>query len=100
MNDSIIMKRFEIVIGAGHLNHLVELLERSEVRGYTVFKNAGGLGSRGTRNPDDVLIVDENVVIILACKEDQAQKVLNELRPAMKSFNGMCLISNCHAQTH
>lgn len=96
MNDSIIMKRFEIVIGTGHLNHLMELLDRSEVDGYTVFKNAGGLGSRGTRNPDDILIADENVVIILACKEDQAQKVLNELQPAMKSFNGMCLISNCH----
>ena len=94
------MKRFEIVIGVEHLNHLIELLERSEVRGYTVIKNAGGRGSQGTRNPDDVLITDKNAVIILACKEGQAQKVINELRPAMKSFNGMCLISNCHAQTH
>lgn len=100
MNDSIIMKRFEIVIEVGHLNHLMELLERSEVRGYTVIKNVGGLGLQGTRNPDDVLIADENAVIILACKEDQAQKVLNELWPAMKSFSGMCLISDCYAQTH
>lgn len=97
MNDSILMKRFEIVIGAGHLNHLMELLERSEVRGYTVFKNAGGLGSQGVRNPDDVLITDENTVIILACKEEQAQILLNELRPAMKGFSGMCLISDCYA---
>ena len=56
-------------------------------------------GSRGTRNPDDVLITDENAVTIFACKEDQAQKVLNELQPAMKGFGGMCLISDCHAQT-
>lgn len=96
----ILMKRFEIVIGIEHLNQLIELLERSEVRGYTVIKNAGGLGSRGTRNPDDVLITDENAVIILTCKEDKAQKMLNELRSAMKNFNGMCLISHCHAQTH
>lgn len=96
MNDSILMKRFEIVIGAGYLNHLIELLERSGLRGYTVIKNAGGLGSQGTRNPDGVLIAKENAVIILACKEDQAQKVLNELQPAMKRYNGMCLISNCY----
>ena len=93
----ILMKRFEIVVGIEHLNQLIELLERSEVRGYTVIKNAGGLGSQGIRNPDDVLIADENAVIILACKENQAQKVINELRPAMKDLNGMCLISDCHA---
>lgn len=100
MNGSIVMKRFEIVIGTEQLNQLIELLERSGIRGYTVIKGAGGLGTRGIRNPDDVLLTDENAVIIFACKEDQAQKVLDELRPAMKGFGGMCLISNCHAQTH
>ena len=43
MNDSTIMKKFEIVVGTEYLNQLVELLERSEVRGYTTIKNAGGL---------------------------------------------------------
>ncbi|MBE7525942.1 MAG: DUF190 domain-containing protein [Gammaproteobacteria bacterium] len=98
MNESIIMKRFEIVIGSEYLDQLTGLLERSEVRGYTLFKNVGGFGSRGMRNPDDVLITDENIVIILACKEDRAQKVLDELRMAMKGFGGMCLVSNCHVQ--
>lgn len=100
MKHSISMKRFEIVIGIEHLNCLIDLLERTEVRGYTIIKNAGGIGSRGMRNPDDVLITDENAVIILACQEGHAQKVLNELQPAMRDFNGMCLISNCDAQAH
>lgn len=95
MNNTIAMKRFEIVIGIEQLDQLMELLERSEVRGYTAIKNAGGYGSRGARNPDDVLMTDENVVIILVCKEDQAQRVLNELRPVMKELGGMCLISDC-----
>ena len=89
------MKRFEIVIGIEQLEQLMELLGRCEARGYTVIKNAGGYGSRGVREPDDVLMEQENVVVVLACKEDQAQKVLNELRPAMKEFGGMCLISDC-----
>lgn len=96
MNNTIAMKRFEIVIGVEQLEELMELLERTQVRGYTVIKNAGGHGSRGVRNPDDVLMEEENVVVVLACKEDQAQRVLNELRPAMKGFGGMCLISDCH----
>jgi nitrogen regulatory protein PII len=96
MNNTIAMKRFEIVIGIEQLEQLMELLEKCGVRGYTVIKNAGGLGSRGTRDPDDVLMEEENVVVVLACKEEQAQRVLNELRPVMKGFGGMCLISDCH----
>ena len=95
MNNTIAMKRFEIVVGIEQLERLTELLEKCEVRGYTVLKNAGGLGSRGMRNPDDVLMEQENVMVVLACKEDQAQKVLNEIRPALKGLGGMCLISEC-----
>ena len=95
MNNTIAMKRFEIVIGIEQLEQLVELLEKVGVRGYTVIKNVGGYGSRGARNPDDVLMEEENVVVVLACKEDQAQRVLNELRPVMKGLGGMCLISDC-----
>ena len=96
MNNTIAMKRFEIVIGIEQLEQLMDMLEKCSVRGYTVIKNAGGYGSRGARNPDDVLMEQENVVVVLACKDDQAQKVLNELRPAMKGLGGMCLISDCY----
>jgi len=95
MNNTIKMKRFEIVLGIEQLEQLVELLDKCGVRGYTVIKNLGGLGSRGVRNPDDVLMEEENVMVVLACKEDQAQRVVNELRPELKGFGGMCLISDC-----
>ncbi|PXW82558.1 nitrogen regulatory protein P-II family [Nitrosomonas sp. Nm84] len=100
MSDSIAMKRFEIVVGIEQLDQLVELLKRFGIRGYTVIKGVGGLGTRGIRDPDDVLLTDENSVVIFTCKEDQAQKALDELRPAMRGFGGMCLITNCHAQAH
>lgn len=96
MNNTIAMKRFEIVVGIEQLERVTQLLEKCNVRGYTVIKNAGGLGSRGMRNPDDVLMEEENVMVVLACKEEQAQKVLNEIRPALKSLGGMCLISDCN----
>ncbi len=95
MDNTITMKRFEIVIGIEQLEHLTDILDRCAVRGYTVLKNAGGLGSRGMRDPDDVLLEQENVMVVLACKDDQAQRVVNELRPALKSLGGMCLISDC-----
>lgn len=95
MNNTIAMRRFEIVIGVEQLDHLTDLLDRCAVRGYTVLKNAGGLGSRGVRDPGDVLLEQENVMVVLACKEDQAQKIVNEIRPALKGWGGMCLISDC-----
>lgn len=95
MNNTMAMKRFEIVVGIEQLDHLMELLGNTGVRGYTVIKNAGGYGSRGVRDPDDVLMEQENAMVVLACKEDQAQKIIDELRPAMKSLSGMCLISDC-----
>lgn len=95
MNNTIAMKRFEIVVGVEQLEQLTELLDRCSVRGYTVVKNIGGLGSRGVRDPSDVLLEQENVMVVLACKEDQAQRIVNELRPVLKSLGGMCLISDC-----
>jgi nitrogen regulatory protein P-II 1 len=34
-------------------------------------------------------------MVVLACKDEQAQKVVSELRPALKGLGGMCLISDC-----
>ncbi|MCP5244548.1 MAG: transcriptional regulator [Burkholderiales bacterium] len=95
MNSTISMKRIEIVIAEEELENLIHLLMETSVRGYTVLKKAGGLGSRGTRSPDDVLWQEENAVVILACKQDQADKIVAALRPRLKEFGGMCLLSDC-----
>ncbi len=95
MNDIIGMKRFEIVVGVEQLDQLMELLKRCGVRDYTLIKNIGGYGSRGVRNPDDVLITEENILVILACKEDHVHKLLSEIIPARKTLSGMCIISDC-----
>ncbi|MCP5252013.1 MAG: transcriptional regulator [Nitrosomonas sp.] len=95
MDSTIAMKRIEIVSDVEKLEEIAGLLADAGVRGYTVLKKAGGLGSRGTRSPDDVLWEEENVVIILACKEDQAAKIIKLIRPKLKEYGGMCLISDC-----
>ena len=95
MNNSIAMKRFEIVVGIEQLEQLTELLEKCSVRGYTVLKQAGGLGSRGVRDPGDVLMEQENVMVVLACKDEQAQMTGSEMSSVVKGLGGMCLISDC-----
>lgn len=95
MNSTLPMKRIEIVIDAGKLEELIGLLMEAGAKGYTVIRKAGGLGSRGKRSPDVVLCDEGNAVVILACKEDQATRIAQGLRPRLKKFGGMCLISNC-----
>ena len=89
------MKRIEIVIEEEELDNLIALLRSADVRGYTVIKPAGGLGSRGERKPDEPFLKENNAVVILACEEKQAERLIMTLRPKLKDFGGMCLVSDC-----
>ena len=95
MDATIAMKRIEIVIDEEKLEELITLLNQVGVRGYTFIKQAGGLGSRGTRRPDDIFFEEHNAMMVLACQTPQAQKIIDVLRPKLKEFGGMCLVSDC-----
>ena len=90
------MKRIEIVVDEESLRKLIRLFREAKVRGYTVIKGAGGLGTRGERNPDDYVFEDENAVMVLACEESQAEMLIDLLHPKLREFGGMCIISDCH----
>lgn len=95
MENTIAMKRLEIVISKEKFSRIASLLSKTEVLGYTIIKQAGGLGSRGVIDSNDVTLNNGNVIVILACKNEKAQKVLAEIQPIMKELGGMCLISDC-----
>lgn len=95
MNATIALKRLEIVIDEEKLEELITLLNEVGVRGYTFIRQAGGLGSRGTRRSDDLFFERTNAMVILACEEKQAERVVTTLRPRLKEFGGMCLVSDC-----
>lgn len=95
MNATIALKRLEIVIDEEKLEDLIALLNEAGVRGYTFIRQASGLGSRGTRRPDDIFFEQTNAMMILACEEKQAERLVTTLRPRLKEFGGMCLISDC-----
>ena len=89
------MKRIEIVVDEEALKELIDLCQEARIRGYTVIKKAGGLGSRGERNPEDYVFEAENAVMVIACEENQAERLIMLLRPKLKELGGMCLVSDC-----
>jgi nitrogen regulatory protein PII len=89
------MKRIEIVVDEESLREMTRLFREAKVQGYTIIKGAGGLGSRGERNPDDYVFEDENAVMVIACEEAQAEKIIDLLQPRLREFGGMCIVSDC-----
>ena len=93
------MKRIEIVINEEALDDLLKLLRTDSVRGYTVVRRAGGFGSTGERDPNDYSLEQPNAIIVLACEEDQADKIVMMLYPKLRSFGGVCMVSDCQWTT-
>lgn len=89
------MKRIEIVINEDSLEELIQLLRHANVRGYTVIKGAGGLGSTGERNPEAFALRESNSFLVLTCEEAQAEKIILTLQPKLKDLGGMCAVSDC-----
>lgn len=93
------MQRVEIVINEESLDDLLKLLRGVSVRGYTVVKKAGGFGSTGERDPNNWSLEQPNAIIVLACEEDQLEKIVTMLYPKLRGFGGVCMVSDCQWTT-
>lgn len=94
------VKRIEIVVDSVELNRLVELLERSQLKGYTVIKDVLGRGVHGLRDGGDLTDVLTNVYVLIACNEDQVEALIEQLRPILTRFGGVCLVSDAQWVIH
>lgn len=90
------MKRIEIVTDENCLERLIELLRHANVRGYTVIKGAGGLGSTGERDPYAFALRQSNSFLVLTCEEAQAEKIILTIQPELKILEVCvrCLIAS------
>ncbi len=88
------VKRVEIVTLSVEVPKLKELLARLKVPGYTILPHAEGFGDRGERAGDDLTGVTRNSYILVACDEETAQRLAEEVRPVLRRFGGICLIGD------
>lgn len=94
------IKRIELVIEALEQRRVISALKGINIHNFTIYKHVGGCGERGVR--DDVAFGEkfENVTFVIACPEDQLHQVIEALRPLLKSFGGMCLVSDAQWVVH
>lgn len=94
------VKRIEIVIDSLELHKLLRSLEQVGVSGYTVIQDAAGTGDRGARAGDQLSDVLKNSYVITACPEEQLQPLIDAIRPLLKRFGGICLVSDAQWIVH
>ena len=94
------VKRIELVVDAHHVDRIVGVLLAAGVDGYTVLRNASGWGDRGDRHPDGITGAFENCLILCACDEAQAEKLGIDLKPVLKKYGGVGLVSDAKWMLH
>lgn len=94
------VKRIELVIEAVEKQRVISTLRAINIFNYTIYKHVGGYGERGAR--DDLAFGEkfENVTFVIACPEDQLTTIIESLRPILKSYGGMCLVSDAQWIVH
>ena len=94
------MKRVEVVIDALELSTVCSALDQAGVSGYTVIREVTGKGHRGDRTGDDLTGALKNGYVLCACSEAQARAVAESVRPILKRFGGVCLLTDCLSVEH
>jgi nitrogen regulatory protein PII len=94
------VKRIEIIMDFPELGKIVKVLNDLGVSGYTVIRNVTGSGDRGLRPGDELTDVFTNSYVMTACPAEDMQKIVEAIRPLLKRFGGICLVSDAHSVIH
>ncbi len=94
------VKRIEMIVPEHLLREALELIDRHKPGGYTVMRGLSGKGHRGVQSGDGIVGEFSNAWILVACEAALAQPLLDELRPLLVRFGGVCLVSDAQALEH
>lgn len=87
-------KKIEVVIDSYHLDKVLEVFDKNGIGGYTVIKDVLGKGERGLMSGDELTDTFKNSYVFTACDENTAVNVANQLRPILKRYGGVCIVSD------
>lgn len=94
------IKRVEIVIETVKEDDVIQLLSDIGIEGYTLYHHVGGSGESGVRESTVFGDKFENVAFVIACNESNALKLTDAIRPLLKQYGGMCLVSDANWVVH
>jgi len=93
-------KKVEIVCDSLEVKNILKILENIGVSEYTIIRDVIGKGGRGVRGGDELTDVFKNSLILTVCSDEQIPKVVEAMRPILKRFGGICLVSDTSYVIH
>lgn len=94
------VKRIELVVEAIEKEQVIACLKSIKIISFTIYHHVGGSGERGVRDEGVFGEKFENVTFVIACADNQVTTVIEILRPILKSYGGMCLVSDAKWVKH
>jgi len=94
------VKRIELVVEAIEKEQVIDCLKSINISSFTIYHHVGGAGERGVRDEGVFGEKFENITFVIACAEIQLQAVIEVLRPILKMYGGMCLVSDAQWVKH
>ena len=94
------VKRIEIIIDSLDLRAFLEELEGIGVTSYSIIRDVIGSGDRGERGGDMLNDAMKNAYILIACDAAEVEKITEALRPHLKRYGGICLVSDAQWLIH
>jgi nitrogen regulatory protein PII len=94
------VKKLEIITNSLEMNRVLELLEKLGISGYSVIKDVSGFGARGRVIDDLENGAFSNDYVLSVCTAEQEQAVVEAIRPILKKYGGICLVSDAKWIVH
>lgn len=87
-------KKLEITIATAYIDRVAAILDRFEVKGFTVLQAMMGRGASGQWRDTGVTGADQHVVMTAIVGVDAAEKLLDELALFFAVHHGIVVVSD------
>jgi nitrogen regulatory protein PII len=94
------VKKIEIITNSLELERVLKILDRAGVSGYTIIEDVTGKGHRGRVIDDLEGHALTNGYIMTICNEEQEHQLVEALRPIIKKYGGLCIVSDARSIVH
>ena len=95
-----LVMKVEIITDALEVENVTKLLDEIGVSGYSIIEDVIGKGHRGVRSGYELTDLFKNTYIMVVCNEVEMHKIVEAIRPIIKKFGGMCIVSDVVMRIH
>jgi nitrogen regulatory protein PII len=94
------VKKIEIITNSLELQKILKILDHAGVSGYTIIEDVTGKGHRGRVINDLESHALTNGYVMTICTEEQEHQLVEAIRPIIKKYGGVCIVTDAKSILH